>query len=217
MSSTAANNRKRTLALRSPSTHQQRDGACRGACSGACSGASAERSFQQTACSEQHAERTLGVGGGCCSSVSSSTPMYASALRPKYIIHRASTDDFLLHAARALALDTSLQLALQVWRRVHGLVRVVTSVRQPPAAALMGSDDSRRLVECERTQRTFAAACLWLSAKLEEQRGSVPSAVVFAAVAGTTAHGVCGVELRVLQWCDWSPRSRCSTLGSWGV
>lgn len=54
-------------------------------------------------------------------------------------------------------------------------------------------------------ERAYSMACVWVSAKLEEQRRDVPHVGFLAHLVGTGPGVLVAMEVRVLEWCGWSP------------
>ena len=94
--------------------------------------------------------------------------------------------DFALYLSKLLGLHTpsTVQLALHCWRRVQ---------KAPPTLQLVAAWRAGPVPG----QRAMIGACLWLSAKLEEQRKVVPSTTQLAARLGASTQDVQHLELQV--------------------
>ncbi len=70
-------------------------------------------------------------------------------------------EDWIMSATRALLLSPGAtgRLALHLWRRTQGYVRLVASIRQPYADVVDPRDKAH-------TERLYAAACLWLAGEV---------------------------------------------------
>ncbi|GIL77161.1 hypothetical protein Vretimale_3167 [Volvox reticuliferus] len=125
-------------------------------------------------------------------------PLPPASSRPAFCA--ADGEEFILQATRALglSLDTCGRLALHIWRRVGGIVRLVLSIRHPH----IDRGDPRVAASA---YRIHATACLWVASKVEEQRRVVAEARELAALSQTSAEALCAAELRLLAWVEWCP------------
>ncbi|GLI59528.1 hypothetical protein VaNZ11_001420 [Volvox africanus] len=125
-------------------------------------------------------------------------PVPPAAPRPTFCA--ADGEEFILQATRALRLspDTCGRLAVHIWRRVGGIVRLVLSIRHPQ----IDGDNPRVAASA---YRIHATACLWVASKVEEQRRVVAEARELAALSQTSAEMLCAAELRLLAWVEWCP------------
>lgn len=80
-------------------------------------------------------------------------------------------------------------MAQHIWDRVHsrldGMLLVSLGAQHPSAVAML--------------------VCLWLGAKLEDNRRSVAPASRLAKVAGMLPSGITSVELHIMQLLNWQP------------
>ncbi|GIL58819.1 hypothetical protein Vafri_13797 [Volvox africanus] len=125
-------------------------------------------------------------------------PVPSTGPRPAFCV--TDGEEFILQATRALRLspDTCGRLAIHIWRRVGGIVRLVLSIRHPR----MDGDDPWVAASA---YRIHATACLWVASKVEEQRRVVAEARELAALSQTSAEVLCAAELRLLAWVEWCP------------
>jgi hypothetical protein len=100
-----------------------------------------------------------------------------------------------------LGVGTSGRLACHLWARAEGMVRLVACVRSPLSVRDAAAGGQ------EAAARVYAAAALWLAAKLEEQRKDVPpaSAVALVALDAPVRELLAAAELRMLSWLAWAP------------
>ncbi|KXZ46753.1 hypothetical protein GPECTOR_41g718 [Gonium pectorale] len=127
-----------------------------------------------------------------------------------------STREGILMAGRALgvSLASTARLAIHIWDRIHGMVRLVISVRLPIDGGCDADDGNRppSAAAAAALERVYAMATLWLAAKLEEPRNELPGVRTMATLCGTLPGCVAEAELRVLRWCEWAPRAGFSAL-----
>lgn len=98
-------------------------------------------------------------GSGCCYQLQPSSPCSAPASPgPCASPLGPGAEDWILSATRCLLLSPGAtgRLALHLWRRTQGYVRLVASIRQPYADVVDPRDKAH-------TERLYAAACLWLA------------------------------------------------------
>ena len=94
--------------------------------------------------------------------------------------------DFALALAKLMHLHSpsTVQLTLHCWRRIQGSWQTLQLVASWRAGPLYG-------------QRAMIGTCLWLAAKLEEQRKGLPSSTQLAACLGASMQDVRQLELQV--------------------
>ncbi|KAG2447919.1 hypothetical protein HYH02_007372 [Chlamydomonas schloesseri] len=149
--------------------------------------------------------------GGCSACGSSlSSPVPVAPPTPPQLCDMASPPrECILLTCRGLCLsaDTTGRLALHIWTRVEGMARLLLSVR-PDAAAVapaLACGGWSAAAAAAAGLRVFAVAAVWVAAKLEERRQEVPGSGALAVAARSTPAVLAAAELRILQWCDWSP------------
>ncbi|EFJ52384.1 hypothetical protein VOLCADRAFT_86767 [Volvox carteri f. nagariensis] len=115
----------------------------------------------------------------------------------------------ILRLCRALCMSegSTARLALHIWSRITGMVRLLVSMR-PHARnhrQTSSSADVTTVAAAAAADRVYSVATVWLAAKLEQSRCEVPSVHTLAAAGRTLPSVVIAAELRVLQWCGWAP------------
>ncbi|PNH03097.1 hypothetical protein TSOC_010888 [Tetrabaena socialis] len=117
----------------------------------------------------------------------------------------------LLCRALDLSFCTTGRLALHMWQRIEGMVRLVNSVRPAgctaqsrPASVPYGTQAAEG-GGAASLARVCAVAVLWCAIKLEERRREAPGLRIMAAAAGAAPAALAAVEVRVMQWVEWAP------------
>ncbi|GIL81442.1 hypothetical protein Vretimale_984 [Volvox reticuliferus] len=125
-------------------------------------------------------------------------PFFAPSTPP---LDSGAPSECIVLLCRALWMSegTTARLALHIWNRICGMVRLLVSVRPPAHGHRHGSTATAA------ADRIYSVAAVWLAAKLEESRREVPLVHTFAAVARTLPSVLVAAELRVLHWCEWAP------------
>ncbi|KAG2430070.1 hypothetical protein HXX76_010171 [Chlamydomonas incerta] len=188
------------------STHSSSGGQWSSTC-GRCVVTGSSGSFEVASCGSAGCERIYAAGGRG-SSYSSPMPVAPPTPPQLYDLANAPRECILL-TCRGLCLsaDTTGRLALHIWTRVASLARLLLSVRPATAATAAASTayGGTGAAGAAAGLQVFAVAAVWVAAKLEERRQEVPGSGALAVAARSSPAALAAAELRILQWCDWSP------------